>query len=68
MEVSQVQQKSILTINITGLRNQQGFVCIALFSSAEGFPNDADKAVKAEYFPISGIPLTASFTDIQYGR
>lgn len=68
MEASQVQQESVLTIKITGLRNQQGFVCIALFSSAEGFPSDADKAVKAEYLPISGIPLTATFKDIQYGR
>ncbi len=64
---AQVQQKPTLTLKITALRSQEGVVCVALFPSAEGFPDNADKATIAECFPISEIPLSITFEDIQYG-
>lgn len=68
MKAVQVQEQPLITLKISGLRSQQGAVCVALFASAEGFPNDSAQAVKAEYFPISEIPLTITFSDVPFGR
>ena len=68
MVAAPVQEKPILTLSITALRSQQGVVCVALFSSAEGFPNDSTQAVKAEQFPIREIPLIIKFLDLPFGR
>ena len=37
--------RSPLTLNVTGLRNTNGRVCIAIFKSQEGFPEDVKSAV-----------------------
>lgn len=63
-----VQEKPILTLKIAALRSQQGVVYVALFSSAEGFPNDSAQAVKADCFPIREIPLDIKLSDIPFGR
>jgi uncharacterized protein (DUF2141 family) len=65
---SSVEHKRLLTLKITALRSQQGVVCLALFSSADGFPNDTAKAIKAEQFPIVEIPLTITLPDIPFGQ
>ena len=56
-----------LTLVINELRNQQGEVCIALFSDKEGFPEDDKQAVCNNCFAISKRPMSTIF-DVPYGR
>jgi uncharacterized protein (DUF2141 family) len=44
-----------LTVMIDGLKNQQGQVCLSLFSQPEGFPAAADRAVTSRCVPVSEI-------------
>ncbi len=36
---------SRLTVSVNGLRNQKGAVCFSLFSNAQGFPRQNDRAI-----------------------
>ncbi len=56
-----------LTIELSKLRNQEGVVCIALFDSAAGYPDDASQAVRTGTFEITSIPLVITFDELPYG-
>lgn len=47
-----------LTVHVTGTRNAKGKIRAALFRGAEGFPNDASKAVQKQAADID--PQTSS--------
>jgi len=51
---------------INELRNQKGEVCVALFESKEGFPNDDTQAICNSCFAITQIPMSVSF-EVPYG-
>ncbi|MGB3298720.1 MAG: DUF2141 domain-containing protein [Phormidesmis sp.] len=55
-----------LALTVNELRNQDGKVCIALFDTQAGFPDDDTQAVCNQCFAIDAIPLTVSF-EIPYG-
>lgn len=57
-----------LTIEITGLKNQQGTVCLNLFSNEQGFPNQSDRAVATQYIQANEAPLTATFEQLTPGE
>ncbi|MGF1480932.1 MAG: DUF2141 domain-containing protein [Cyanophyceae cyanobacterium] len=63
----QSQSQVPLTLQLDGLRNQQGVVYVALFNAPEGFPDDGSKAVTAQTYPISEIPLTITIEDLPFG-
>ena len=50
-----------LTLTINELRNQKGEVCVALFESKAGFPEDDEQAVCNQCFAISALPMTVDF-------
>jgi len=58
-----------LTVHVTGARNAKGKIRAALFNGADGFPNDASKAVRTQPGDID--PQTSSaqivFADIPAG-
>jgi uncharacterized protein (DUF2141 family) len=58
-----------LIVNVTGARNAKGKIRAALFSSGEGFPNDASKAIQRQAADID--PQTSSgqivFTNVPEG-
>ena len=56
-----------LTIEINGLDDQTGNVCLTLFDGSRGFPSDAQRAVKAECMAISELPFQITFDDLAYG-
>jgi uncharacterized protein (DUF2141 family) len=56
-----------LTLIISGLRSEDGVVCISLFNNETGFPTDGTKAIRKSCVPITGTPLVASF-DVPYGN
>lgn len=55
---TQAQETSVLTVNITGARNANGQIAVALWSSADGFPGNTDKAVAKQMVSIN--PQTKS--------
>lgn len=56
-----------LTIEINGLENQTGKVCLTVFNGSQGFPSDAQRAIKAECLEISELPFQITFDDLAYG-
>ena len=57
----QVVQNSQLTVEIDGLRKQQGQVCGSLFASGKGFPGNGAKAVQNQCVAITAMPLFVTF-------
>ncbi|MEB3831057.1 DUF2141 domain-containing protein [Phormidium sp. CCY1219] len=57
-----------LTVEVDGLTNQQGNICLTVFSRSDGFPKDAMKALKASCFPISQTPLTLTLDGLNFGN
>lgn len=57
-----------LTIEVNGLRNQEGQVCLKLFDGSRGFPNDDDSAIKRQCVAIASTPLTVTFDDLPFGN
>ncbi len=55
-----------LKLVISQLRNQKGEVCIALFESKAGFPEDDTQAICNNCLTITELPMTVSF-DVPHG-
>jgi uncharacterized protein (DUF2141 family) len=58
---------NLIHVEISGLRNDHGQVLCALFSSAEGFPKNSDKAVAHARSEISGGRAVCEFAGIVAG-
>ncbi|MBD2365008.1 DUF2141 domain-containing protein [Anabaena minutissima FACHB-250] len=56
-----------LTVEIDGLKNQKGLVCVSVFASSQGFPNDRQRVVSNQCSKISETPLTITFDNLQAG-
>jgi uncharacterized protein (DUF2141 family) len=56
-----------LTVEIDGLKNKEGQVCINLFSSSQGFPGDAKKSLNKQCLPINQTPLIVTFDNLKAG-
>ncbi len=66
---AQSTRTATLIVHVTGARNTKGKIRAALFTSAEGFPNDASKAIQTQAADID--PKTSSaqivFTNVPGG-
>lgn len=56
---AEAQQVGSLTVEVSELRNQEGNVCLKLFSGSEGFPNDDENALQITCVPIGSTLATA---------
>ncbi|MBD2343300.1 DUF2141 domain-containing protein [Anabaena subtropica] len=56
-----------LTVEIDGLNNNEGQVCVSIFASSQGFPNDRQRVLKRQCTQISEIPLKMTFDDLKAG-
>jgi len=59
---------SNLSITIDGLRNQKGQVCLSLFSSSRGFPNNTQRSVQSKCVPIGSNPVMVNFGNLKAGN
>lgn len=69
--------RSNLTVEIEGLKNTQGQVCLSLFESSQGFPNDAEAVVAKQCVAAApsadsqaaglAVPLAVTFNDLPSG-
>jgi uncharacterized protein (DUF2141 family) len=67
--LAQVQPSpaNLIHIEISGLRNDKGQVECALYSSADGFPKNGDKALAHAKSPISNGHAVCDFPDVKSG-
>jgi uncharacterized protein (DUF2141 family) len=56
-----------IKVIVVGLHSNDGEVDCALFNSAEGFPNDASKAIKTAKSNIENKQATCTFVDVAPG-
>jgi uncharacterized protein (DUF2141 family) len=59
---------SNLTVEIDGLKNRNGQVCLSVFSSSRGFPNQDKAAVQSRCMTIQETPLRVTFRNLQPGN
>ncbi len=65
---SQLDQPSQLAVEISGLNEAQGQVCLNLFNSNNGFPNNREEAVQTLCVATAeDSPLTITFEDLTPG-
>jgi uncharacterized protein (DUF2141 family) len=62
------KENSTLTVEVKGLKNQQGQVCMALFNSSRGFPQDRENAYYTKCSSISDRPLELEIPDLPWGN
>jgi uncharacterized protein (DUF2141 family) len=65
--LAQPTVQNVIHVDVAGLRNDKGQVMCALYSSAEGFPKDGNKALKQVKAPISNGHATCDFSGIGPG-
>lgn len=61
------RENSTLTVEVKGLKNQQGQVCMALFNSSRGFPQDRENAYHTKCTSIRDRPLQVEIPDLPWG-
>jgi len=61
-------EKGELTITVTDIRSNKGYLMVSIYNDGEGFPSDADKAMLTRRYDVSGDSYTCSFTNIPYGE
>ncbi|WP_017744416.1 DUF2141 domain-containing protein [Scytonema hofmannii] len=64
---ARLTQKSQLTVEINGLKNRQGQVCLSLFASSRGFPSNSSSAIQSQCVAIAATPLSVTFKNLQPG-
>lgn len=57
-----------IKVDVTNLRNNNGFVLLSLFKDGEGYPDNSEKAFKKLKAGISDKKATAIFSDIPPGQ
>ncbi|HEY9644020.1 MAG TPA: DUF2141 domain-containing protein [Coleofasciculaceae cyanobacterium] len=64
---AQASFTSNLTVEVNGLRNRNGQVCLSLFANSQGFPDRSERAVKSQCVRITEDPLQVTFENLPSG-
>ncbi|HEY9697379.1 MAG TPA: DUF2141 domain-containing protein [Trichocoleus sp.] len=59
---------SQLTIEIDGLKNRNGQICLSLFNNGRGFPDQGANAVEQRCVSITEAPVRVNFNNLQWGN
>jgi uncharacterized protein (DUF2141 family) len=59
--------KADLTLTVTEVKSTEGVVRVLLFKSADGFPDEPEKALKSASVKIQGNKAVVTFDDIPEG-
>jgi len=60
--------KGNMRVRIDGLKNQKGQVCLNVFSTSKGFPNNDKQAIKAKCVKATKNSITVDFPDLKAGN
>lgn len=63
-----MSETSTLTVKVTGLRNHQGNLCVALFNSSDGYPSNTSEAIRVISVLIHNNPEFVIFKELAYGN
>lgn len=58
---------SNLTVTVEGVKNPRGQVCLSVFSSSQGFPNNSAGALQAQCVKATQTPLQVTFQNLKPG-
>lgn len=58
---------STLTIDVDGLRNREGQVCLSVFAASVGFPTKTANAVQSQCIKITDAPFKVTLRQLQPG-
>jgi uncharacterized protein (DUF2141 family) len=66
---AQTKDMTTLTVRVTGARNTKGKIGVTLFQDAQGFPDDASKAIRQQSVEIDPNTMSAqaTFKDLPQG-
>lgn len=56
-----------LNVEIDGLRNQKGQVCVSLYNNSRGFPDKSDRVLQKQCTKVTATPLTIKFQNLKLG-
>ncbi len=56
-----------LTVEIAGLKNQRGQVCLKLYNGSRGFPNGNQNVVQQRCVKLNSNPLAVTFGNVKAG-
>ena len=56
-----------LNIEITGIKNKQGQICLSLFNKHHGFPNDGNNAIQTSCIKVTDIKERVTLTNLAPG-
>lgn len=65
---AQDPQGNAIHVEVVGIRNNKGQVVCALYSSADGFPKENQKAIQRTTSPILDKRASCEFAEIKPGR
>lgn len=64
---AQANLKGNLTVEVNGLRNQTGLLCIKVFNGSQGFPDGNAKALKQDCVKITESPMKFNYRGFPAG-
>jgi uncharacterized protein (DUF2141 family) len=56
-----------LNVEIDGLRNSIGQVCVSLYNNSRGFPDNSDRVLQKQCVKVAEIPLVIKFGNLKLG-
>mgnify|MGYP001098662521 CR=1 FL=1 len=62
-----LENRGRLTVEIDGLRNQTGEVCLRVYDRSAGFPGEDEGVVAEQCSNIATVPLTLEFDSLAFG-
>ena len=62
----QTEDSGTLVIEITNIKNTNGHILVSLYDNAEGFPSEANRAIKNMKLDIKGETVTTTIDDLPY--
>jgi uncharacterized protein (DUF2141 family) len=65
---AQANPSSSVTVEVEGLRDRKGQVCLSVFANSQGFPGSSTKAVQKQCVKVTEAPIQVTFSDLQPGN
>jgi uncharacterized protein (DUF2141 family) len=66
-EAAQAESTTSLTVVVNGIRNKTGEICMRVYNSEKGFPNNAKSEVKSGCTQITGNSVKQVFSGLKPG-
>ncbi len=67
-EIVQAESTTSLTVVVNGIRNQTGEICMRVYNSEKGFPDNAKSEVKSGCTKITGTSIKQVFSGLKPGN